>query len=244
MSIDLPWPGLVNARDLGGTPAGPGRQIRAGALVRSESPHVLDADGWRRLAEHGVRTAVDLRSGWEAIDAPYAHDADAAGIAAVDAGWEDGLLDDDEFRSWAETGRLGGAHYYADFLARWPDRAAAALLAVVDAAPGGVLVHCVQGRDRTGLLVALLLTAAGVAPAEVVADHGRSTERYAAAGRSLGPGRETTEAQLWAEAGTDRATFLTDLFSRYDIGAELGPHGWSASAATRLRARLVEPAWP
>ena len=244
MSTDLAWPGLVNARDLGGTPTVDGRRIRPGALVRAESPHVLDAAGWRCVADHGVRTVVDLRSDWEVADAPYEASATAAGLAVVPVGWEDGLLDDEQFRAWAEGGRLGGAHYYADFLARWPARTAAALRAVADAAPGGVLVHCVQGRERAGLLVALLLTSVGVAPADVVADHGRSTERYEEAGRSLGLGRRATEARLWAEAGTTRAAFLEELFGGYDVGAELGPHGLTSGARTRLRERLVEPARP
>jgi hypothetical protein len=52
----------------------------------------------------------------------------------------------------------------------------AALLAPVAAAEGPALVHCAAGKDRTGIVVAALLLAAGVEPDSVVADSGRSRD--------------------------------------------------------------------
>ncbi|MEU6409014.1 tyrosine-protein phosphatase [Microbispora sp. NPDC046933] len=61
-----------------------------------------------------------------------------------------------------DSGLHGTPLYYRQFPERKPERCAAVVSAVVRARPGGVLVHCGIGRDRTGLVVLLLLALAGV----------------------------------------------------------------------------------
>ena len=68
-------------------------------------------------------------------------------------------------------------HYYGAALERWPERAAAAVAAVARAEPGGVVVHCGLGRDRTGLVTMLLLALVGVAPQDIADDCELSTSR-------------------------------------------------------------------
>ena len=74
-------------------------------------------------------------------------------------------MDDvDDTRFWREMwdGGLDGTPlYYRPFLERKPERCVAAVAAVADAPPGGVLVHCGIGRDRTGLVALLLLALVG-----------------------------------------------------------------------------------
>jgi len=59
---DLTWDGCFNVRELGGLPTSAGRQIRHGALVRSDSIDNLTATGWAALQADGVMTVVDLRN--------------------------------------------------------------------------------------------------------------------------------------------------------------------------------------
>jgi len=66
---------------------------------------------------------------------------------------------------------------YLIFLERFRANVAAALKAVAHAPEGGVVVHCVGGKDRTGLLVAFMLHLAGVPDEEVAADYALSEER-------------------------------------------------------------------
>jgi protein-tyrosine phosphatase len=76
--------------------------------------------------------------------------------------------------------------YYRPFLERKIDRCVAAVRAVARAAPGGVVVHCGIGRDRTGLVSLLLLTLAGVTVDAVAGGYALSGERprrYLADGR-------------------------------------------------------------
>jgi protein tyrosine/serine phosphatase len=66
---------------------------------------------------------------------------------------------------------------YLIFLERFRSNVAAAVRAVADAPEGGVVIHCVGGKDRTGLLSAFLLRLAGVDDEEIAADYALSEER-------------------------------------------------------------------
>jgi protein tyrosine/serine phosphatase len=66
---------------------------------------------------------------------------------------------------------------YLIFLERFRSNVAAAVRAVANAPAGGVVIHCVGGKDRTGLLSAFLLHLAGVANAEIAGDYALSEER-------------------------------------------------------------------
>lgn len=209
--------------------------------MRSESLHRLGTSGWLVLRRHGVRTAVDLRSSFESSDASYEHEAAAAGVTVAPTLWEEGLLDDPEFRNWAETGLLSCALYYRRFLERWPHRAAATVRAVANAAPGGVLIHCVRGRDRTGLLTTLLLTLVGVPADAVVADYLLTDDRLVATGIALGHEGLDGEAELYAAAGTTAEATLHDLLATLDLDALLRHAGLRAAELDRLRDRPVEP---
>ena len=67
--------------------------------------------------------------------------------------------------------------YYLPHLEAMPERAGSALSAIVSAPPGGVLFHCMSGRDRTGLIAMLLLAAIDVEPDEIVDDYLESAAR-------------------------------------------------------------------
>jgi hypothetical protein len=85
------------------------------------------------------------------------------------------LEPDDYAETWItrrDGWKLGTPWYYQEFLAEHRDRMAAALTVLVEAlAGGGVVVHCMAGRDRTGLVVAMALDLVGVDHDEIIADH-------------------------------------------------------------------------
>lgn len=168
MERHLSWPNCSNARDLGGLPTVRGGQTRWRAVVRSDGLDRLTAEGWRALESYGIRTIVDLRNRIERESEPY-----LCGLTVVHVPIEDDT--DQEFlRLWRP---FSTPHYYGAALERWPERAAAAVRAVARAEPGGVVVHCGLGRDRTGLVTMLLLALAGVAPEHIADDYERSTGR-------------------------------------------------------------------
>ncbi|MFX6048528.1 tyrosine-protein phosphatase, partial [Acinetobacter baumannii] len=73
--------------------------------------------------------------------------------------------------SWKSGGRLGSTPiYYLPHLRKMPERSARVVKAIAEAEPGGVLVHCVSGRDRTGLMVLIVLSLIGVNISDIAED--------------------------------------------------------------------------
>lgn len=170
----LRWRSCINARDLGGYATMDGATTRRGAVVRADSPSRLTAEGRAALDAYGIHTAIDLRIAVELRDDPSplaAHPAitahhlplnpnDRAVVRAV--------------RPHTDAGLPYMAAVNAAYLAVNREQIAAIMRAVADAPEGGVLIHCSAGRDRTGLIAALLLAAADVPADAIVADYARS----------------------------------------------------------------------
>jgi protein tyrosine/serine phosphatase len=107
-------------------------------------------------------------------------------------------------------------------------------------------VHCAAGKDRTGVVIALALSAVGVPAEEVIADYTRTDERIEAILRRL-MGSRTYEGDL-KDSAIDRhrpraetmKAFLEQVSVRYGgVSQWLGDHGFGADDIARLRAKLV-----
>ena len=178
-SRDLSWDGCLNVRDLGGHRTEDGGETAYGRIVRADSVSNLTPAGWRALVDYGVRTVIDLRGDHERDDDPPGElpveVRHAPFMEASEAEWEEiaeelERLDD---LPLADATREA----YLLFLERFRPNVGAAVRAVADAPAGGVVVHCVGGKDRTGLLTALLLHLAGVPVEDIAADYALSEER-------------------------------------------------------------------
>ncbi|MBO0610612.1 tyrosine-protein phosphatase [Myceligenerans salitolerans] len=173
--VHLDWPGLLNARDLGGMPLAGGARVRERALIRSEALSWLQPDGVRAARAYGTVRVIDLRRPAETVE--YAHPfAPAESGEAREPGPEYVNLpvqepDDPEEGPWA--------HLYAGMLRRRPGLFARALGAVADAPEGPVLVHCAAGKDRTGLVVAFALSLAGADDESIADDYELTNSRLA-----------------------------------------------------------------
>lgn len=132
---------------------------------------------------------------------------------------------------------MSTALYYGPHLAAMPDRAGAALSAIVSAPPGGVLFHCIGGRDRTGMIAMLLLCAAQTESEEIVEDY-LETVRLGGT-RAARAGRIDDEADLEALCqgqGTSTSTevaFRSALASLH-FEALLGAAGLPAADRSAL----------
>jgi len=221
----LTWDGCVNVRDLGGLRTRDGRVTRWGAVVRSDHPASLTAAGWSALYAHGIRTIVSLRTHGQMEDvpdtAPRPSDLTTVCVAIEDA-TDTGFL-----QQWVVNDLWCTPLYYRDALKRWPERHAAAISAIARAQPGGVLIHCRRGVDRTGIMTILLLASAGVMPDEIVADYELS----------LDPEREV----LLAREHTSTRQVIHATLDWLDIDAYLREGGLSQDDLAAVRARLLEP---
>jgi protein-tyrosine phosphatase len=181
MRRDLEWAGCVNVRDLGGLATADGGVTRFGAVVRADNIRQLTAEGWRSASRYGISTILDLRSEAE-CNADPAPPVDVH-LDVVRISLFDDFDSDAAYRADLEK-RVAGSDpreayrvLYTDALERNRALFARALQVVAGAGSGGVLVHCLGGKDRTGVLAALLLRLAGVPIASVADDYHRSEQR-------------------------------------------------------------------
>jgi protein-tyrosine phosphatase len=238
----LAWEGCLNARDLGGYATTDGRETRWGAVVRSDSPAALTAAGRAALADYGVRAIVDLRLADEiARDPnPFAEPGDH-GITYRNVSFIDpaaGFPPD--------TYTL--AENYLWMLDKFGGFVAEVMAAVAGAPDGGVLIHCAAGKDRTGLISALLLGLVRVPDDTIAADYAMTAELLRPRDEEWlenGPGeRAEREAMLARFAPT--AEVMTEVLARLAErhgGAEgyLGQAGLAPADLDRLRDRLLVP---
>jgi protein-tyrosine phosphatase len=179
MSRDLVWDGCLNVRDLGGHPTEDGGETQFGSIVRADSVSQLTPEGWKALVGYGIRTVIDLRGDHEREDDPPGElpvtVEHVTFMEANEAEWEEiaEKLDRLDELPVADATREA----YLIFLERFKPNVGNAVRAVAEAPEGGVVVHCVGGKDRTGLLTALLLHLAGVPTEEIAADYALSEER-------------------------------------------------------------------
>lgn len=166
----LDWPDCQNTRDLGGLPT-PGGLTRSGVLVRSDHVGHLTATGREALVAYGVTTIIDLRSASELLTSPSPF-ADGAGPAYVNLP----LVDDSTMLRLGEASDMYGR--YLMMLEHRQEAFRDILNAVVEA-DGGVVFHCFAGKDRTGLVAALMLAVAGVTDDAIAADFAETDAQLA-----------------------------------------------------------------
>jgi hypothetical protein len=125
---------------------------------------------------------------------------------------------------WAGGPQFATPLYYRPHLERFPERSARVIRAIARAQPGGVLFHCVGGRDRTGQIAMLVLALVGVAPAEIAADY------------CLSPGLED---EFLAGRGTSSRELIVSTLEQVDPAAVLRAGGLEDADLDGLRARLL-----
>jgi protein-tyrosine phosphatase len=177
MSRTLPFEGVDNVRDVGGLPLAAGGTTRHGVLLRSGSLHfATPADVARLVGDFGLTLVLDLRTPRE-IDRDGPTPVAAAGVETVPLTFV-GASRDHLPETGDDTDPL--LRNYLGYLGDHPANVAEAVRRLAAADAGPALVHCAAGKDRTGVLVALVLEAVGVQRETVVADYALSAENVEA----------------------------------------------------------------
>lgn len=173
LSRILKWPDCYNVRDLGGLPTADGKVTAWRAIVRSDIPARLTPAGRTALIDYGIRTIIDLREPDQVITEPsiFMERSDNPALPTY-------LNLQIETREPAVSALIrqakDRAEVYQIVLDHYPLQIAKILRAIGGARPGGILLHCHAGKDRTGTIVALLLGLVGVAPDMIAADYAES----------------------------------------------------------------------
>lgn len=163
---------VVNFRGLGGLVTASGATVRHGAVYRSAVLHHATAADQAVLSLLGVRTVIDLRTNDERQGGAVGH-GDWHGVEVHHIP----LL----VELWSADGQDSGTDPVQYLVDRYEEMLAddrgvlrAALEVVADPSAHPVVFHCTAGKDRTGVLAALILSALGVPDDEIAIDYARS----------------------------------------------------------------------
>jgi protein-tyrosine phosphatase len=187
----LPLIGAYNFRDLGGYATVDGSMTRWGRLFRSDTLHQLTTADLEVLRSVGLATVIDLRTGTEVAEkgrgllqsepVSYRHlsvmpeekrdpDARRPSLAELDLA--------SVYLGWLESGRPALVE---------------ALTIMGDPATYPLVFHCAAGKDRTGVLAALVLDIVGVERQTIVEDYALTATRL-----DLIRSRQVTDAETAA----------------------------------------------
>lgn len=185
----LPLTGAENIRDLGGLPFKSGGFTRSGVLFRGDTLQELTPDDVELFRTLGLRTIIDLRTNLEATKEGRGPLADEP-IRYVNLPFmPDELLmpSDDRERQLivAERREQDRVEHYLGYLKYAGDRVVGAVKVMAEPDGPPALFHCAAGKDRTGVLAALVLDAVGVERDAIVADFALTNERLDRVGARL-----------------------------------------------------------
>lgn len=171
MSRVIEFEGVANARDLGGPPGAGGRRVVSGRLFRAGSLHEMTDADRTVLSGLGIRVIVDLRADLERARHPYVWSGGVVRaplvkdelVRSVHRRFAEATISEGELEDWWTPAGVFRA----------PEDHAAEIgliFRTLVATDYGVLFHCRTGKDRTGLVAALILTALGVSREDVMTD--------------------------------------------------------------------------
>jgi protein-tyrosine phosphatase len=238
----LAWEGCYNVRDLGGYPTRDGKTTRWGAVVRTDNLARLSGAGRASLVDYGVRSIIDLRrpDELEEYPNPFAEPADH-GIRYTNVSLVDPAKSAPEnFTTLAND--------YKRILDSFAPAMATIMRVIAEAPQGAILIHCMAGKDRTGMVAAILLDLAGVSR-EIIADDYALTEECL---RPLneewlenGPGEREERARDLARF-TPHAEVMSEVLLHLDeryggVEPYLLQAGVSPLDIERIRLRLIDP---
>ena len=232
----IPLEHLDNLRDLGGWACGKDYMTCWGKFYRSDVPADLTGQEKQWLLNHAITTIIDLRN------------ADEIGRRPNCLAEEPGFFYHNH--SIYEPDRVEpvkpseGKPLVGEFYLRMLDSTDAPqkVMRTVLNAPGGVLFHCSAGKDRTGLVAALLMLLAGVSPLDVVADYQVSytyIEAYALAMLAQNPDRS---AYAYYSDPDYMKLFLEEFGKKYGTAEGwMRQKGFSEEEIETLKKKLREP---
>ncbi len=170
----VPFVGITNLRDLGGYPTADGGTTRWGQVFRADALHKLTADDLEAFAELGVRTVFDLRGDVERDEFPGPVPSRHVPISGRPVGV---VAPPPPAETFAADGEQLLRDMYVGILEHSATNVATVLRGLADPDAVPAVFHCHGGKDRTGVVAAVLLLALGV-DRETVLDDYEATRRY------------------------------------------------------------------
>lgn len=164
--------GTYNIRDLGGTIVSDSETIKNTVLLRSGNLDKLPEKSQQQLIDYGVKTVIDLRDEWEIDLYPNIFEnSDAASYHNLPL-IGDALSHDSDWQR--ETGEYVELHeLYIKYIDGCQTQIGKIISTIADSETG-IIVHCYAGKDRTGIITALVLASIGVDDKVIATDYALS----------------------------------------------------------------------
>lgn len=233
-----PLPDTHNIRDLGGYPRISGGMTQWRRILRGEALHPLTDQSLADLVGNDLALVIDLRGLHETTVTEHPF------IGHESVAYRNLVLFEALSPIAMAQQPFDMAQRYCDALDRCQDQFAAVFRAIVTAEPGIVLFHCTAGKDRTGVVAALLLALAEVSDADIIADYALTAsaegliEQLRARALSSGTAPDHVERML-ASDGATMAAFLAHLDTAHGgIKTYMDEIGLTPAEVTALRDRL------
>jgi protein-tyrosine phosphatase len=234
---------LHNFRDVGGYAAFDGRTVRWNRLYRSDTLSKLAGSDWERYQALGIRTVIDLRYPFEIENrgrVPEYEGLEFHNLSIEQRPWDQSALNAaDPWRFLASQ--------YGEVIHEGAKEIREALEVIASAAADGASTafHCAGGKDRTGVIAALVLGLVGVSEEDIVADYALTelaAARHIAGWRAMYPDRELVWADYGRAPGIVMEMFLADLNAEFGSihGYVTGHLGIGDDVIAALRDGLTE----
>jgi protein-tyrosine phosphatase len=172
----VPFTLVFNARDLGGIATADGRMVQKGRLYRADGVQRLSGDDLDAARALGLRTVIDLRTQGEV-------DRGRFPVEEIHVTWHNLPMIK---RMWSEDSLVAAdgdaVGFLRDRYVEMLDDGAASIAEIVALVADGTpaLFHCAAGKDRTGVVAAVLLGLVGVSGDEIAHDYHLSAHAMAA----------------------------------------------------------------
>ncbi len=227
-------PGCLNLRELGGYTTEEQKQTKSRTLLRSDSLHNLPQSSQQQLLDYGIRTIIDLRSPMETGSNEYPL-SQRAEIEYYNLP----LIED---RSQFESIKDKELIEYNRFFLEQCSSAIKKILETIASSQTAIVIHCAAGKDRTGIIIALLLAIARVPIATIARDY-QLSDRYLAP--LYNKMRSQAEAEGFAHLLNSHPQTIIDTFSLLEqnyggIDKYLSSIGVSVAKHISLKTMLVQ----
>ncbi|MCK9876286.1 tyrosine-protein phosphatase [Frankia sp. Ag45/Mut15] len=231
--------GCDNVRDLGGLPTVDGSLTRYGACLRADSVQMLTPGDVSLLRDSfGLRAVLDLRAKEEALregrgllaeeDVAYHH------LSFLPGEWV--MPDDPRFPAIVRDLRTQDrVEHYLDYLRLAGPAVATALRVLAHSDTGPALFHCAAGKDRTGVLAAMLLSIAGVERSAIIDDYTQTNERIERVNARLAD-RPSYQRQIKPDSA-GQLSCLPEVMVGFLAGVD---EGWGGPAAWARASGVTE----
>jgi protein-tyrosine phosphatase len=242
--LQLTVPGTWNVRDPGGFQTRTGKTVKTGVMLRSGNLDKLPAASQKQLIDYGVKTVVDIRDEWEAENYPNVFINGSTVIYRNVPFLGDALSGDQNWQ--AESSDFTHLHeLYIKYVQRCQPQIADIMTAITES-ESVVMVHCHAGKDRTGIIAALLLSLINVPDDVIAEDYSLSSaqishliKEWRAYNLEKGRDMQKFERKVASDPETILRTlqFVRDTFGSTE--AYLRQCGVSDATLTILRQRLL-----